>query len=85
MACAKVKAAVSGFEKEFGKRVRVRTMECDSPEGKAAAQRYGFQSHGIVIFDPRGQVAFMRRDHLVNATEVHRFLAEAVATLPPPR
>ena len=83
MACAKVKAAVSGFAAEFGGRVRVRVMECDSPEGKAAAARYGFQSHGIVIFDPHGQVAFMRRDHLVNAPEVHRFLSEAVAKLPP--
>ena len=82
MACAKVKAAVSGYEAEFGGRVRVRTLECDSPEGKAAAQRYGFLSHGIVIFDPHGQVAFMRRDHLVNAAEVHHFLTAAVAKLP---
>lgn len=55
MSCARVKAAVSGFEAEFGGKVRVRTMQCDSPEGKAAAQKYGFLSHGMVIFDRYGR------------------------------
>ncbi len=76
---------MSGFEAEFGGQVRVRTMQCDSPEGKAAAQRYGFVSHGMVIFDPYGQVMFMRRDHLVTAPEAHQALVTALAKHPPPR
>jgi|JI10StandDraft_1071094.scaffolds.fasta_scaffold337677_2 hypothetical protein len=85
MACAKVKAAVSGFDSEFAGQVRVRTVECETPEGKEVARRYGFQSHGLLIFDPQGELLFVRRDHSVDAAEVHRVLAEAVAKRPPPR
>lgn len=74
---------MSGFEAEFGGKVRVRTMQCDSPEGKAAAQKYGFLSHGMVIFDLYGQVMFLRRDHLVNAAEAHQILVAALAKQPP--
>lgn len=85
MACARVKAAVSGYDTEFAGQVRVRTVECTTPEGKAVASRYGFQSHGLLIFDPRDQLIFVRRDHFVDPAEVHRVLAEAVAKQPPPR
>ncbi len=85
MACAKVKAAVSGFEREFVGQVRVRTVACDTPEGKAVASRHGFRSHGLLIFDPWGKLLFVRRDHSVDAAEVHRVLAEALAKQPPPR
>jgi len=71
---------VSGFEKDFGGRVRLKFAENDTPEGRAAATRYGFSSHGIVIFDPAGRLVFLKKDHLVNADEVHRFLVAAVGT-----
>lgn len=82
MSCTKVKAAVTGFPSEFGDRVRVRTIECDTPAGKAAAKKYGFQSHGLVIFDRRGELLFVRRDHRVDSREVHAVLARALAASP---
>ena len=83
MACAKVMSAVSGFATEFGSQIRVRTLECDTPEGKAAAKKFGFLSHGLVIYDLRGELLFVRRDHMVSPDEVHAVLAKAVTEHPP--
>lgn len=74
MNCARVKAAVSGFEQEFGGRVKVRTIECDSPEGKEAVRRYDFQTHGMVIFDPEGQLIHKRRDHMASGEDARAVL-----------
>lgn len=70
MNCARVKAAVSGFEAEFNGRIGVRTVPVDTDEGKAAIKKYDFQSHGLVLFDPSGQLIYKRRDHMAQAKEV---------------
>jgi hypothetical protein len=70
MDCARVKAAVSGFEPEFCGRIGVRTVPVDTDEGKAALKMYAFQSHGLVLFDSSGQLIYKRRDHLAQAKEV---------------
>ena len=74
MNCARVKAAVSGFEAEFGDKVRIHTISVDTPEGEAAVKKYNFQSHGLVLFDPQGQLIHKRRDHMAKADEVHQIL-----------
>jgi hypothetical protein len=81
MNCARVKAAVSGFEAEFGGQVRVYTIPVDTPEGQAAVKKYDFQSHGLVMFDPAGQLIHKRRDHMAKADEVHQILAHALRPL----
>lgn len=61
---------MSGFEAEFNGRIGVRTVPVDTEEGKAAIKKYDFQSHGLVLFDPSGQLIYKRRDHLAQAKEV---------------
>src|SRR5579859_4474120 len=70
MSCARVRAAVSGFEKDFGGRVQVRTIPNDSEEGVAARMKYDLQSHGIVLFSPAGEPIYKRSEHRVSADEV---------------
>lgn len=82
MNCARVKAAVSGFESEFGGQVRVHTVPVDTPEGKAAVKKYNFQSHGLVMFDPAGQLIHKRRDHMAKAEEVHQILISELRPRP---
>ena len=54
---------MSGFEAEFGDKVRIHTISGRHPEGEAAVKKYNFQSHGLVPFDPQGQLIHKRRDH----------------------
>lgn len=92
MSCARIKSAVSGYEKELSPRIKVRTVECDSAEGVEAARRYDFRSHGLVIHDRKGELIFKRRDHMVRAEDVYAVLRQYLglpnvsgATSPPPK
>lgn len=69
-----MRAAVSGFESEFGGRVGVRTVDVDTKEGKAALKRYDFRTHGLVMFDPVGRLLYKRADHAVAPVDVHDLL-----------
>ncbi|MGZ3438287.1 MAG: hypothetical protein ACXVDD_02175 [Polyangia bacterium] len=70
MACARVRQGLDGFARELGARVVVRTVDCFSPEGVAAARKYGFVTHGIVVADADGQMLFEEKDHGVSADDV---------------
>ena len=70
MSCAKVRHGLENFKEQFGARVAVRTMDCFSKEGVAAAQKYGFVTHGIVVEDRGGQMIFEEKDHGVSADDV---------------
>lgn len=48
----------------------MRTVDVETPEGKAALKKYDFQSHGLVLFDPSGRLIYKRRDHMAQAKEV---------------
>jgi hypothetical protein len=70
MSCSRVKQGLDGFERRFGARVAVRTVDCYSPEGVAAARKYGFVTHGIVVEDADGRLLFEEKDHGVSADDV---------------
>ena len=79
MSCARVLHGLDGFEREFGARVTVRTVDCFSPEGVAAAHKYGFVTHGIVVADPDGQLLFEEKDHGVSADDVRVIVRRELA------
>lgn len=83
MNCARVKAAVSGFESQFSGRIGVRTVPVDTEEGKAAIKKYDFQSHGLVLFDSSGQLIYKRRDHMAQAKEVTQVVYGLFGMRPP--
>jgi hypothetical protein len=68
--CARNVAAVRDLERELPGRVVVRLVDSFAPEGRAAAERYAFNSHGIVVFDRDGALLFKQRDHAVNPADV---------------
>ena len=70
MSCARVKKGLEPFKQEFGARVEVRTIDCFSDEGKAAAKKYGFVTHGIVVEDRNRQLVFEEKDHGISADDV---------------
>ena len=70
MSCARVRHGLDGFAAHFGARVTVRTVDCFSAEGVAAAHKYGFVTHGIIVADPDGQMVFEEKDHGVSADDV---------------
>ncbi len=77
--CAKVLKGLDGLADELGARVRVRTIDCFSNEGKAAAATYGFVTHGVVIHDSARGLVFEEKDHLVSADDVRAVLRRELA------
>jgi hypothetical protein len=76
LSCAKVKNALATFHREFGPRVAVRTIDCFSKEGVAAASKYGFVTHGIVVEDRDRELLFQEKDHGVSAEDVRVVVRE---------
>src|SRR4051812_13058989 len=68
--CARTQAALAGIERRHDGRVRLRLVDCTSPEGVAAADRYGFASHGVVVLARDGTLVFKQKDHHVAPADV---------------
>jgi hypothetical protein len=79
MSCARVRHGLEDFGATFGARVAVRTIDCFSAEGKAAARKYGFVTHGIVVADTDGQMLFEEKDHGVSADDVRVVVGRELA------
>ena len=78
LSCARVLHGLERFPATFGARVEVHTVDCFSDEGRAAAQKYGFVTHGIVV--RRGDtLVFEQKDHGVSADDVRAVLQEELA------
>jgi hypothetical protein len=74
MICAKLKPAVSGLESEFPG-VQARNEDATTPEGRAAVQALGFQSHGLVIRSADGKVLWKQPDHEAKVEDVRAELS----------
>jgi hypothetical protein len=79
LACARVLHSLERFGDQFGPQVEVRTIDCFSQEGVAAAGKYGFVTHGIVVEDADRQLLFEEKDHGVSADDVRVVVSEALA------
>jgi hypothetical protein len=79
MSCARVLHGLERFPRDFGARVELRTIDCFSPEGVAAARKYGFVTHGIVVEDGGHQLLFEEKDHGVSADDVHVIVTRELA------
>lgn len=74
MICAKLKPAVSGLENEFPG-IQARNEDATTPEGRAAVQALGFQSHGLVIRSADGMVLWKQSDHEARIEDARAELA----------
>jgi hypothetical protein len=78
MSCAQVKSALDAWKGSVAGRVEVRTIDCYSAEGLAAARKYGFVTHGIVV-EKGGELLFEEKDHGVSADDVRVVVAAELA------
>lgn len=66
---------MSGLESELHGQVRVRTVPHLAPEARAAAERFGWASHGLVIH--RGdRIVYTASDHRANGYDAHVALVD---------
>ena len=79
MSCARVLHGLETFQRQFGARVVVRRIDCFSAEGVAAAQKYGFVTHGIVVSNGGGELLFEEKDHGVSAEDVRVIVQRELA------
>jgi hypothetical protein len=79
--CARTEAALAAMERRHHGRVRLRLVDCTSPEGVAAAARYGFASHGVVVLARDGGVLFKQKDHHVAPADVGVVVAAQLAKI----
>lgn len=64
-----------GLDSELHGLVRVRTVPHLDPEAKAAAARFGWQSHGLVV-RRGGRVVYTASDHRANGYDAHVALVD---------
>jgi hypothetical protein len=70
MACEKVRDGLAPLPSGFAGRVKLRMVPYNTDEGAAAAERYGFVTHGVVVADAQGQMLWEEKDHGVSADDV---------------
>ena len=69
---------MSGFEQEFPDRVVAVNKDATTPEGIEECTALGFQSHGLVVRQPDGAVAFKQADHAVNVDQARDAIRDLV-------
>lgn len=79
LSCARVRSSLASFKRDFGPRVDVREVDCFSDEGVAAAKKYGFVTHGIVVEDREHTLLFEEKDHGVSADDVRVVVEQELA------
>lgn len=76
--CARTTARIKEVLAPHCGRVALRLVENRSPEGRAAAARHGFATHGLVLSDSAGASLLVESDHRIFPEHV----AEALERLP---
>ncbi len=70
-----MKPAVSGLEKEYPGKVVAKNVDATTPASKKEIEELGFETHGLVIRDAKGEVLFKQKDHTVKMDEVRKEVA----------
>ncbi len=70
---------MSGLAEEF-RAVTAANVDATTPEGQREIAALGFDTHGLAVRSPAGEVLFKQRDHTVDVDavrqEIRRLLAE---------
>jgi hypothetical protein len=76
--CARTSARLTDVTSHFAGRVAIRLVRNDSDEGRAANQRHGFLSHGVVLTTADGKEALAEADHRVFPEHVEAALGRVL-------
>ncbi|PYQ62511.1 MAG: hypothetical protein DMF58_01520 [Acidobacteria bacterium] len=65
-----MKTAVSGLEKEFPGDVKTKNLNAKKSRSQRVIKEAGFQTHGLIIRNAKGEIVWKQADHTVRMDEV---------------
>ncbi len=65
-----MKTAVSGLEKEFPGDVKAKNLNAKKARSQKVIKEAGFQTHGLIIRDAKGEIVWKQADHTVRMDDV---------------
>lgn len=77
--CSHTQTGVASLEQEFEGKVRVESLDANSPEAAEMTKRLGFKEHGLVIRSHRGAVLYKATDHKLEMDDVREQLKSQLA------
>ena len=77
--CSHAQTEVATLEQEFQGKVKVESLDANSPEAAEMTKRLGFKEHGLVIRSHRGAVLYKATDHKLEMDEVREQLKSQLA------
>ena len=69
---------VNGLEEEFKGALECEVLDAMTAENKAQIKAYGFDNHGLVVFDAQGTVRSKLNGHLMREPEIRAALKEVM-------
>ena len=77
--CSAAQTGVASLEQEFPGKIKVESLDANSPEAAEMTKRLGFKEHGLVIRSARGAVLYKATDHKLEMDEVREQLKTQLA------
>lgn len=77
--CSHAQTDVASLEQEFEGKVKVESLDANSPEAAEMTKRLGFKEHGLVIRSHRGAVLYKATDHKLRMDDVREQLKQQLA------
>ena len=65
---------MSELQKKHQDKIATHNLDATTSENRPKQQPLGFQSHGLVIHDKKGEIVFKQADHAVKKDEVFAFV-----------
>ena len=76
--CAKVTTIVNSLEKEFQGALQCEVLDALTAENKEKIKGYGFDNHGLVVFDAHDNIKKKMNGHLMREPEIRAALSEVM-------
>ena len=70
---------MNGLDEEYGERLVVDVRDYGTDEAQAKIKEYGFENHGLVMFDSEGTLQKKMDGHEWTEDEVRAALAEVMS------
>jgi hypothetical protein len=75
MMCRKITVIVNDLAKEYASVLKVQVTDVGTADSKAKIKEYGFERHGLVMFDAAGKVAHLMDGHKWTNADIRKQLA----------
>ena len=77
MSCKRISTIVNGLKKEQGDTLETQMFDALDPRYKAEIKGFGFENHGLVVFDSSGKVAHAENGHKMTETQIRSWVVAA--------